>query len=365
MYIASFIEPPKKHYSKDMKKIVFLLIASISLAISVYAQDVHFTQFFTSPLTLNPAQTGLVPGDLRLAANYRTQWNSVSSKPYSTMTMSYDMAILKGKLPEGDAIGLGVMALLDQAGTALLQNKTFGGSFAYHKGFGLDRKQHLSLGAQVFIVQKTLDKTALKFGQGYDPNTGTYTAGNSGEATGLAADLTYPDFNLGVMYSGEINEHVNVYSGLSYYHLTQPVESFLGDNHQIHSRITAYLGGSFNLNEKTVLYASSLYQTQASATEILLGAAMGWVMNPGHDLDYQRNTVFYLGGWYRYGDAIAPYVAVEWSKMRIGLSYDINSSKFSPATNGNGGLELSLLFFGNINRRAAEPNYSWSCPKLF
>ena len=54
-----------------MKKSLLGLGMSLMLAGSALAQDVHFTQYFTSPLTLNPALTGLVPDDLRLAANYR------------------------------------------------------------------------------------------------------------------------------------------------------------------------------------------------------------------------------------------------------------------------------------------------------
>jgi hypothetical protein len=58
-------------------------------------------------------------------------------------------------------------------------------------------------------------------------------------------------------------------------------------------------------------------------------------------------------------------MALEWSKMRIGLSYDVNISTFTPATRGNGAYEISLLFFGNINRRDQGPIYNWSCPKLY
>jgi type IX secretion system PorP/SprF family membrane protein len=273
------------------------------------------------------------------------------------------MAILKGKLPDGDAIGIGVLGLLDKAGSAALKNTTFGGSIAYHRAFGRERLQHISVGAQGFYVQKTLDVSALRFEDQIDPSTGQITYKTRENINN--ADLAYPDFNLGVMYSGQVAEHATAYAGLSYYHVTRPVETYLNDNHQIHSRTTAYLGGSFDLNEKTVLYASTLYQSQAKATEILMGAAVGFVMNPGHDMDYQRNTVFYLGGWYRYGDALAPYMAIEWSKMRIGLSYDVNISTFTPATRGNGAYEISLLFFGNINRRDQGPIYNWSCPKLY
>ena len=346
-----------------MKNSLLGLGLSVLLAGSAIAQDVHFSQYFTSPLTLNPALTGLVPDDLRIAANFRTQWASVSTNPYITGTISYDMAMLKGKLPEGDALGIGMMVLYDKSGTGGLQNTTAALSLAYHKGFGREKLQHLSIGVQGYLVQKHLDFAKLTFEDQFDASNGGTPYPT--HETFSNADLSYPDFNVGIMYSGQIAEHATAYMGLSYYHMTQPVETFLNDNHKIHSRSTAYLGGSFDLNENTVLYASALYQTQAAATEILVGAAVGFIMNPGHDMEYQRNTILYLGSWYRNNDALVPYIAVEWSKMRIGLTYDVNISTFSPATRGLGAYEISLLYFGRINKHERGPDYNWSCPKLY
>ncbi|MBC7553935.1 MAG: PorP/SprF family type IX secretion system membrane protein [Taibaiella sp.] len=346
-----------------MKKSLLGLGVSLLMAGAALAQDVHFSQYFTSPLTLNPALTGLVPDDLRFAANFRTQWASVSSNPYITGTASYDMSMLKGKLPEGDALGIGMIVLYDKSGSGGLQNTTAGLSLAYHKGFGREKMHHISVGVQGYLVQKHLDFAKLVFEDQFDASNGGTPYPTNENFTN--ADLSYPDFNVGVMYSGQVSEHATAYAGVSYYHLTQPVETFLNDNHQIHARTTGYLGGSFDLNENTVLYASALYQTQAAATEVLVGAAVGFIMNPGHDAEYQRNTVLFLGSWYRNNDALVPYVAIEWSKMRIGLTYDVNVSTFTPATRGLGAYEISLLYFGKINRQQKGPDYNWSCPKLY
>ncbi len=333
------------------------------LAGTVKAQDIHFTQYFTSPLTLNPAMTGLVPDDIRFAGNYRTQWSSVSPNPYLTGTASFDLAMLKGKLPEGDALGAGLLVLYDKSGTGGLTNTTAAFSLAYHKAFGQARQHRISLGVQAYYVQKTLDFSKLTFADMYNTNTATLAYPTL--MSFPKSQISYIDFNGGIMYSGRMSDHATGYIGYSYYHLTQPVESFLGNSEQIHSRQSAYLGGSFDMNPNTVLYASALLQSQASATEILIGGAVGFIMNRGHDEEYQKNTIFYLGGWYRYGDAVAPYVGIEWSKMRLGVSYDVNVSGFTPATSGAGAYEISLLFFGRINRQEKNPQYSWSCPKLF
>ncbi len=347
-----------------MKKII--LFTSLVLIFSgvLKAQDIHFTQYFTSPLTLNPATTGQVPDDIRLAANYRTQWSSVSSYPYTTMTVSFDMAMLRNKLPDGDAIGIGVMGLSDKAGSGGLTNTTMGLSLAYHKGFGREKEQHISFGFQTVLVQKHLDFQKLVFEDMIDPATGLASKALTENLKN--ADLSYPDFNTGIMYYGKVGFHSELYLGYSFYHLTEPNQTFLQDKITlIHQRHTGYLGGSIDLNESTVLYASALYQTQASATEVLVGSSVGFILNPDHDEDYQRNTILFLGAWYRYHDAIAPYVAIEWSRMRIGLSYDINISNFYTATSGMGSYEISLLYFGKIHKRDKNPTYSWSCPKLW
>lgn len=338
-------------------------IAAVLLATTqVQAQDIHQTQYFSSPLTLNPALTGLVRGDLRLSANYRQQWGSVTAHPYTTGIVSFDMATAKGKLNNGDAIGVGLLGSYDKAGVGSLQNINVGLSVAYHKALGTEKQHTISLGVQGVLVQKSVDFNALKFEDQFDPATGTTI-----QATGEVfpnKDLNYPDFNVGLMYSGRVSQHATAYAGASMYHITQPTETFLNSNFNIHRRTTAYLGGSFDLNENMVLYASALYQSQASATEVLVGAAAGFVLNPGHDKEYQQNTVLYLGGWYRYGDGVCPYVGLEWTKMTLGISYDVNTSSFTPATNGNGAYEISLIFNGKINKRDANPTYNFSCPKF-
>jgi type IX secretion system PorP/SprF family membrane protein len=345
-----------------MRKVLLALASLFTLQAG--AQDVHFTQYFTSPLTLNPANTGLVNCDWRLAGNYRTQWGSVNATPYLTGTVSFDIATLKDKL-RGDALGIGVIGLFDRSGTGALQNTTTGLSLAYHKRLSEedDKPRNLSLGVQGCMVQKSIDFNKLKFEDQYDPTSGG-TPYTTKENFGNA-EVSYADFNAGIMYSGYVNERSNMYAGISYYHITQPTENFLnngGGTHRINSRLTASLGGSLQMNEKMMLYTSGMYQQQGKASELLLGAAAGFIMNPNHEDDV-ANSIFYLGAWYRYGDAIAPYVGFEWAKAKLGISYDVNLSGFTPATRGNGALEISLIYNGCIIRQESR-TYNFSCPRF-
>jgi len=110
-------------------------VLSISLflfpALMANGQDIHFSQFYASPLNLNPALTGDFNGNIRLAANHRNQWASVTV-PYLSSSFSFDVRNWSDQL-NGDAIGLGLLAMHDQSGDGNFTNVKLQGSIAYHK----------------------------------------------------------------------------------------------------------------------------------------------------------------------------------------------------------------------------------------
>ena len=66
-----------------MRRIIYVLLCIIYFSPeSVQAQDPAFSQFFASPLTLNPALTGKFNGTLRVAGNYRNQWPQINNALY-------------------------------------------------------------------------------------------------------------------------------------------------------------------------------------------------------------------------------------------------------------------------------------------
>ena len=75
---------------------VILLMGCLLYSTVLKAQDPEFSQFYNSPLTMNPSLTGAFNGSIRLHANYRDQWRSISpTTTYKTFGLSYDMGIMK------------------------------------------------------------------------------------------------------------------------------------------------------------------------------------------------------------------------------------------------------------------------------
>src|SRR4051812_36563509 len=144
-----------------MRKLLFTCIL-LSAVLMTRAQDPNFSQFFVSPLTLNPALTGKFDGVFRIAGNYRNQWPSINNA-FVTATASVDASVLKNRIPEFDQFGVGVMAFTDKSGNGVLQHNYIALSTAYHKALDENGYHQIGLGFQGTYVSKTLDRTGLKF----------------------------------------------------------------------------------------------------------------------------------------------------------------------------------------------------------
>ena len=93
------VHSPEKAF---LIKPVATLLLSIFLFQFSSAQDLHFSQWFNSPLTTNPANTGFIPdADYRLGANYRNQWSSIMSVPYKTMSVWGDAQVFRNRIESG------------------------------------------------------------------------------------------------------------------------------------------------------------------------------------------------------------------------------------------------------------------------
>lgn len=317
------------------------------------AQDPHFSQFFASPLTLNPAYTGRFDGDFRIAGNYRNQWPTIN-KAYTTSTISGDFGIFGKNLPLNDRWGVGVMAYTDQQADGVLKNTFYSFSTAYHKGLDEAGDNQISLGFQGTYAQKRLNTTNLKFEDQLRSDGFTGITNEIFDPRNL--NINYFDLNAGFIFTGTVGTSTNYYAGASMYHINKPRETFTGAQFFLNPRYTLHGGLYFPVGDISTLHTSALFQTQGGANETVLGAAIGFNLN--NDFDY-KPTTFYAGSWFRVNDALIPYVGLEFGNFRFGASYDVNVSSLRTVSNSQGGFEISLIY---INKKDTETGIN--CPKF-
>jgi type IX secretion system PorP/SprF family membrane protein len=346
-----------------MKRIFPAFFLLLSFKTSLRGQDPAFSQFFASPLTLNPALTGKFNGIVRVAGNYRNQWPTINNA-FITSTVSVDGGIFKNRLPDGDVWGLGLMAMTDRTANGILTSNYISLSTSYHKSLDEDNYNQIGLGFQGTYANKRLDGTKLEFEDQLDQQGG-WTIPSEESISGHQVDLNYLDMNFGALFNGSSDGINNYYLGASLYHINRPQESFIGNSYYtLNPRLTIHGGGSFPLASSgsdmtQYVHFSGLYSRQANALDIELGGA--WSANVNNDSENPINL--YIGSWVRFNnvtDAIIPYLGLDFDSFTLGITYDVNVSALKTASESVGGIEVSLIYV----KRPSDGRKPIACPKF-
>ena len=104
-------------------KFYLRFLSAFVLLLTVFrlsAQDIHFSQYYNSPLTTNPALTGVSAGDIRFGGLYRSQWSAANS-PFKTVQVEADKKFYVMAHPDW-WLSAGINVFYDRAGDANLEN---------------------------------------------------------------------------------------------------------------------------------------------------------------------------------------------------------------------------------------------------
>ncbi len=342
-----------------MKKRSILIICSMmSMGFSLRAQDLHFSQFFNSPLLTNPANTGFIPdGDYRLGVNYRNQWASITAFPYKTMSAFGDWQTMQNQDNTG-WLGIGGVILRDVAGTSVLTSTKVYGSVAYHQM--INAGSLVSLGFNVGWANKQINTSNLTFPSQW--NGKFFDVHQTTTAPKLDRNnINYLDMQVGMNYAYFPTNDIYVNAGFSAMHVNRPKESFFneesGVNNRVPVRYTGFLNGSFKLNDRVIVNPNVYGSLQANAWEIVGG------LNAHYNASGDGEKVLIAGVYYRYKDAIIPMVGLEFKDLTFTFSYDVTTSSLSNFNSGRGGFEFSLIKQGVVDRYNGNRRESM-CPSF-
>jgi hypothetical protein len=166
---------------------------------------------------------------------------------------------------------------------------------------------------------------------------------------------SYWDISSGLSFSNDAGENLHYYAGVAIFHILQPKVAFQEQYDVVLNRkwIANFgLSASISSIDKLIFYGD--YFMQGGSRQ-----GQGGLMVT-HDLSqFEDEKTGISGGlFYRFKDAIAPLVKLDYNKMGIALSYDINISKLKTASQNRGGLELTLSY------KAYRDNYNSSANKM-
>jgi len=331
-----------------MRKIATCTLFILCLFIvKAKAQDIHYSQFYASPLTLNPALTGEIDGQYRIGVMYRNQWASIST-PYVTPSISFDWNGLFPKLIKTGTLSGGILILNDQAGEGNLNDLTVNLSAAYRIFVGKGDRSNISIGLQGGYNQESINFNNLTFqsefdGSGFNPNQNTPVFGKS--------SFGYFNINGGVLYTSKISKNLDFYGGVAMFDINQPKETFYNEGtNTLDAREVVHAGFRIGLTDKIALLPAALYMTQAGTYEFNIGTNLSYLIKTNNS-----DATLYVGGYYRVDDAVIAMVGIEYKSVRLGISYDINTSSLQTATNDKGAFELSLNYIGLFTLINEEP----------
>lgn len=334
-------------------RVVCLLFFSFGLAgvVSTSAQDRHFSQFYASPLTMNPALTGAFNGKFRLAGIYRDQWRPSLERPFTTLSTAADFRFLVPQTSQvRDAFGVGLVFFKDEVKNFDLTNNEINIAVAYHKSLNAKNTKILSLGFQGGIAQRNINYNNLSFEDMFNQENG-YTL-----ATGEAFpqnNLTFGDIAAGLNYSWAYKRDALFQIGAAMHHIAEPNisffpgerggESVLLRRYQIHTSMILPMQGRAFFSPRLHLLSQGTHQ------EMIAGTNFRFLTN-----DYS-GLGMHIGTWVRaVADVDQPvalesatlFYGLEWHGMLLGMSYDMGISNISQLGYKRGAFEISFAFMG-------------------
>ena len=339
-----------------MKYTITCIFALLCSAFALQAQDQHFTQFYASPLTLNPALSGSFEGTYRFSLIYRDQWKGILDNPFVTYSAAADFRFnmkKRGKQYK-DAVGGGVLFYNDQVSVTGFSNNQIIVSGAFHKSLSKQNDQFLSLGLQAGISQRNINYAGVDFqdqfngSNGYSNPTGEVLPENN---------FAYGDYSVGLNYTYSPARSIGFFAGVAMHHIMEPSISFFYDeedpdrvdDNKLFRKYTAHLNVMIPIGESVQISPRALYYTQGPHMAANAGANLRFLINQSNGM------AFHLGSWVRgtqdetnspFMDAVVLMTGIEINNFLVGLSYDANLKALNTGGRNQGAFELSIAYLG-------------------
>lgn len=332
-----------------MKKFIIITIAIAVSSIVTAQQGKNFSLWFLNNTQHNPAAVGNINNDMKVFANFRYQYFTVTNKPFQTISASAEGKLFKSKKDNNpNFLGVGVSFVNDMSGDGKYTVNDVTVPIAYHIYF--NKKNSLSLGISPGLYQRSLSPGNLTWESqwtGYQFDQGTLP--EIVPRTSLASF----DLGAGLFYQFQSSPTNKFYFGASALHLLEPQLNFnMKDN--LMRRFVGQFGMSHRMPSSYFGVSPQVYAMfQGPSRNIIFGTNLDFYLT-----DPSRKTIFVepkmvsFGIYHRLGDAIIVNALVSFSGVTIAASYDTNINSMRPSSKTVGGFEVALMWDFQFNKKA-------------
>jgi len=310
---------------------------------AVNAQDIHFSQFYASPLLLNPANTGNYDGDWRIINNDRTQWRSITVTPYNTIAIGGDMQYYI----HNEKFSAGLIFVNDKSGTLGLTTNQAIFTGAWHK---IIKNNSFHIGIQAGVMMVSFDSKDLTFPYDYNSDAGLYSSGYGNQIYGTDAynfgnRIYVPIVNAGIIWNRRFRNYMPEF-GLAFNNINTPNESFDPQVKQpLNIRQNYHAACHFYLTQKVTITPRILYSRETTVLEELYGGNISYKIPANKfNLNSLMFGTYIRDTFSQQADAAIFIFGANIHKIDIGISYDINVSNLQLASNYRGAFEISLVY---------------------
>lgn len=321
---------------------IFLLLFFALCFLIVKAQTPFISQNFNNTQFFNPASVGFGSYN-RFSTIYRSQFTSVG-RPYKTIGLNLDFGFLKNDGADMNNLGFGIQGLSEQILDGILQTNSLTATIADRVFFDDLRTTYLALGIGTTLVNRTVDYSALIFGD-------QFVSGRLLNASSL--EVLNNNFSKNTLNVGFLFSHNNYTSffqlGASSYFINRSTGynttsdslrvSPLNEFNQVLGQLN--FEHLFSGNKTIMIHAN--YQSRYENEFVYAGAAIGIPFNE----TYESTSRLYAGCFYRTKDAVVPYIGLLLNKYKFGLTYDIYNNDMTAANLKPQTFEFTLsTYFG-------------------
>ena len=314
----------------------------------VLAQDPVFSQFYSSPMSVNPALAGNGDASWRVVGNHRSQWIGQGLDPLTTSSISFDGKLFKQANNGPNYIGGGLMFLQDKGLAGAYKTNSLHLIMSSHVSLDENDENGLSVGLGGTYSNTMIDYSQLTFAQQLS-SSGFNRALPTMEPN-LSNVKPYFAMFAGITYTYN-TEKENFDIGIAGYRFMKTNRTALNDPTQLDPpRYNFHAGYQTYINERLVLNTNAIYVLESNLHSFTVGVNFGTFLD-NSDLPTILNT----GLWYRSGEAIIPYLGLSYHSFQAGITYDIPISTSNNSLNTLKTYEFSLIFRSPTRRGKGIP----------